>query len=342
LPFFIFSFASVPRVYAIPGTNHAIVTASSSLDQHRQHNYVNTIINSVVAANSDPDEVTALSGTTTASQPDAKLKKLPYCFIADTDSVAYVLDTGANHLILNNAKLFIHFKASNGRVKGIGGDPVQILGTGSVRIPLKFDDGKVDYVFFDDAVYVPTSSYNLLPPQILHGKLKTQGYDVDDSRHNESRYLLSYKKSTESTKPRILTVPIGPNLLFTMRSNEGYLSFFRRAEHFDPDWTAFAGSSHVIPDDESNESPYIPTHNEAQKTREPVDAFDSHKSATILEGKLQAQQSYNKLLDRSKVGIFLCHSPEHASSFSSGPQHADRKRIAPIPLSVQVPICMAT
>jgi hypothetical protein len=34
----------------------------------------------------------------------------------------------------------------------------------------------------------------------------------------------------------------------------------------------------------------------------------------ILEGKLQAEQSYNKWMDRSKVGIFLRHSPEHASN----------------------------
>jgi hypothetical protein len=179
-----------------------------------------------------PDEPIALDGITSA--PDAKLKNLPYCFIADTDSVTYVLDTGANRLIINNAKLFAKFAASNGRVKGIGGDPVQILGTGSVRIPLKSGDGKVDHVSFDDAVYVPTSPYNLLPKQILHLNMKAQGYDVDDSRHYESRYLFTYKKSTETS-----------DLLFTMRSNEGYLSFFRRAEHFDPEWTAFAGASHA-------------------------------------------------------------------------------------------------
>jgi hypothetical protein len=34
----------------------------------------------------------------------------------------------------------------------------------------------------------------------------------------------------------------------------------------------------------------------------------------ILEGKLQAQQSFNKWSNRSKVGIFLCHSPDHASN----------------------------
>jgi hypothetical protein len=278
LPLLLFSFASVPRVYAIPGTNHALIPGGSSLDRHQQHNYVDTMVNSAVAANSDPDEPIALDGI--ASAPDSKLKNLPYCFVADTDSVAYVLDTGANRLIINNAKLFAKFTASNGRVKGIGGDPVQILGTGSVRIPLKSDDGKVDYVSFDDAVYVPTSPYNLLPPQILHLNMKAQGYDVDDSRHNESRYLFTYKKSAETNnKPRSLTVPVGPNLLFTMRSNEGYLSFFRRAEHFDPDWTAFAGASHVIPDDESADLPLLSTRATMPKQREPDDAYDGFDSS---------------------------------------------------------------
>jgi hypothetical protein len=124
LPLLLFSFAYVPRIYAIPGTNHALVTGGSSLDRHQQHNYVDTMINAAVTANSDPDEPIALDGTTLAPEPNAKLKKLPYCFIADTDSVAYVLDTGANRLIINNAKIFEKFTASNGRVKGIGGDPV--------------------------------------------------------------------------------------------------------------------------------------------------------------------------------------------------------------------------
>jgi hypothetical protein len=277
-------------VYAIPGTNHAIVTKESSLDRYQQHNYVNTMVNATVAANSDPDESIALGGTSSTSEPDAKLKKLPYCFIADTDSVTYVLDTGANRLILNNAKLFIQFKANNGRVKGIGGDPVQILGTGSVWIPLKSNDGKVDYVYFDNAVYMPTPPYNLLPPQIPHGKMKAREYDIDNSCHNGLRYLFTYKKLTKATKPRSLAVPVGPNLMCTMRSNEGYLLFFQRTEHFDPDLTAFSGASHVIPEDESTVSPSVliapkmrePDKSDSnlpdliqQKMREPDDLFDA-------------------------------------------------------------------
>ncbi|CAJ1938610.1 unnamed protein product [Cylindrotheca closterium] len=34
----------------------------------------------------------------------------------------------------------------------------------------------------------------------------------------------------------------------------------------------------------------------------------------VLQAALQAQRSHNKWSDRSRVGIFLCHSPEHATS----------------------------
>ena len=36
----------------------------------------------------------------------------------------------------------------------------------------------------------------------------------------------------------------------------------------------------------------------------------------VLENKLQASQSHNKWTDRSKVAIFLQHSPMHSSSVS--------------------------
>jgi hypothetical protein len=58
-----------------------------------------------------------------------------------------------------------------------------------------------------------------------------------------------------------------------MRSNEGYLSFFRRAEHFDPDWTALAGASHIIPDNESADLPSLSTCAAMPKRREPDDAY---------------------------------------------------------------------
>ena len=47
-----------------------------------------------------------------------------------------------------------------------------------------------------------------------------------------------------------------------------------------------------------------------------VDLRDFHPFGSpvyVLESALQAQQSHNKRIDRSRVGIFLCHSPSHST-----------------------------
>jgi hypothetical protein len=98
-------------------------------------------------------------------------------------------------------------------------------------------------------VYVPSSLYNLVPPQILINKLKKQGYSVKYAEHDDREYVFRYNPSTDPSTERSLTVPIGRNHSFTMRSNEGYTSFFRQAPQLDPEWGLFAGATHVIPDD---------------------------------------------------------------------------------------------
>ena len=59
-----------------------------------------------------------------------------------------------------------------------------------------------------------------------------------------------------------------------------------------------------------------PTSKMAQVEVEPnLDKFHPFGSPVyILEENLQARRSHNKWSDRSRVGIFLCHSPKHASS----------------------------
>jgi hypothetical protein len=176
--FSLFALGALPGTYSLPGTNHAIVVGDSSGSPIRQHAYAETAIAQTIASQND------LYAVGTDIQGDGNLKaanhlqQIPYCFIADTDSVPYVLDTGANRVILNDAKLLKEFQPRTGSVKGIGGDPVTLGGVGSLRLPLKSDDGKVDYVNVNDAVYVPTLPYNLVPPQILINKLKKQGYKV--------------------------------------------------------------------------------------------------------------------------------------------------------------------
>jgi hypothetical protein len=46
---------------------------------------------------------------------------------------------------------------------------------------------------------------------------------------------------------------VGNNNLFTLRSNDGYTTFFKQAENFEPDWCMFAGAAtHVIPETEGD------------------------------------------------------------------------------------------
>jgi hypothetical protein len=259
-PYLIFSLSSAPQTYALPGTNHVIISGESSLDTTQQ---IDMAVDATVAANSRPNSLEAYEASN--STADNHIWSQPYCFIADTDSVAYVLDTGANRVILNDAKLFTNFVARRGNVKGIGGDGVQALGHGSIKIPMKSDNGSVTYVTISDAVYVPTSPFNLPPPQMLINKVRHQGYGVDYSKHDDREYIFNYRKTPDS-KACTLIVPIGANDLLTMQWNEGYTSFFRQAEEYDPEWRSFAGASHVIPDDDDNNSRHGET---SDKQREP-------------------------------------------------------------------------
>ena len=54
------------------------------------------------------------------SSPNIALATSPYCFAFDTDNVPYVLDTGANKMIVNDPKLLKNFQVSQGGVKGVG------------------------------------------------------------------------------------------------------------------------------------------------------------------------------------------------------------------------------
>jgi hypothetical protein len=164
----------MPTAYSLPSTNHAVIFGETSNDLSRQCAYTQTALDQTIDAHTDSYALGVdRSADGETKMTDQSISQIPFCFVADTDSVPYILDTGANRVILNDAKLFHKFQARNGSVKGIGGDPVTLSGVGSIRLPLKSDNGSVDYVDVDDAVYVPTSPYNLVPPQVLIHKLKT-------------------------------------------------------------------------------------------------------------------------------------------------------------------------
>jgi hypothetical protein len=94
-----------------------------------------------------------------------------------------------------------------------------------------------------------------LPPQLLIRKLNGLRYECDMASHSNTRYVFTYRKpqSQTSTQHR-LTIPIGPNDLFTVRTGEGYTAFFHEVKANAPEWCAFIGDAHVIQDDDKENS----------------------------------------------------------------------------------------
>ena len=105
------------------------------------------------------------------ADPDEQLSTMPYCFIADTDSITVALDTGANRIIVNEKYLLTNFRVSKERVKGLQGKPITAGGQGRSCLNLESVDGHVEAINHL-AIYCPTSPYNLAPPQLLVRVLK--------------------------------------------------------------------------------------------------------------------------------------------------------------------------
>jgi hypothetical protein len=259
-----------PTVHSLPGTNYAITSDRLSLDNARQHRYVDTIIRQAVDSARTTGAPSAMSSEAN-SLLDQSVLSLPFCFVADTDSFPFVLDSGANRFIVNNATLFRSFNKQDGLVKGIGGKSVPLIGTGTIKLPLKSEDGAINSITIKDAVYIPTSPFNLVPPQLLLRKLTEAGYKCACAKHDDKRYVFHYQSATSKNPvKRQLTIRIGPNDLFATRSIEGYTSFFQRASHFNSDWENFAGAANIIPPDDNDNYPDDKDSESMGKPREPM------------------------------------------------------------------------
>jgi hypothetical protein len=181
--FGLFALAQPASIFALPGTNHVLVN-EPSLDSFRQQALQTTVVDNITRA------VPASSFALPTTDDAKSLPTTPYCFAFDTDSVPYVLDTGANRMIVNNPKLLRDFRPTQGGVKGVGGTLVSIQGTGVCRIPLHTDNGNADIIDIHNAIYVPTSPFNLVPPQLLIASLKQAGFIVKWFKHNEQSYMI--------------------------------------------------------------------------------------------------------------------------------------------------------
>lgn len=285
--FWLFALLSLSQpsqaVHLLPGTNHALVH-EASLDSFRQQSLQRTVVSN--ATSSHPAGVHAMPSDVDDAKPDVNIRKQPHCFVVDTDSKSYVLDTGANRFIVRDVKLLDNFQAVRGDVKGIGGTPVSIQGVGNLRLALQSDDGLCDEVLVKGAVYVPTSPFNLIPPQLLVDVLEEHDYDVDWFKHNNKQYVMTYRPShTLNQNKRTITVDIDGRDMFTLWTKTGFESFFCKACEYEPEWKSFAGAAHVIPDNDDSQSfnpretepTQFPREPSSEKPREPYSSHLDHE-----------------------------------------------------------------
>ena len=234
----------------------------------RQLKYVKTIIDQTTSSSTS---AIYYNNPTTPEPPPSSIRDEPIYFIADTDSISYVMNTGANCVILNNCSLVNNLKTTCAKIKGIGGNTIQISGTGDRSLGLKSDDGNYDVITGLPVVLVPSCPCNLIPPQLLIKHIKSLGYIINELSHTDSLYTLKYQSpSNSSNRIRTISIPIAPNGLFILRSKDGYTPFMSRASTYFKEFKKFAGASHVIPDDDDNDS--VPTckpcYQSPDKTRE--------------------------------------------------------------------------
>lgn len=87
-------------------------------------------------------------------------------------------------IIVNNVRLLDNFTPCHVNVKGIGGKPAISQVTGIHMFKIHSDDGMVDAIKME-AMYIPSSPYNILPPQLLIASLKESNFQVDWFKHND-------------------------------------------------------------------------------------------------------------------------------------------------------------
>ena len=276
-PFLLFNCTT--QVYSMPGTNHVFVEGHRSNDIGRQNKYIKTIVDgfhrhSKDTFASDTTDDNNKDGNTlrnTTSSHENNINMQPFCFIADTDSIPFVIDTGANRIIVNDAKLLTNISPSRDKVKGVGGNCIRVSATGKLSLPLRSDADNVDVIADLEAVHVPSCPYNIIPPQLLIDEMKRRNFDVHSSTHDERIYTFTYKPSTSKVY-RTLTIPISVNRLFILRSKEGFTNFMARASTYNKHFECFAGELHVIPDDDesvhSSPSPPNVTYDKTREDRE--------------------------------------------------------------------------
>ena len=85
--------------------------------------------------------------------------------------------------------------------------------------------------------------------------MKSRSFEVEYFKHDYKVYVFKYRKlTTSNSKPkwREITIPIGPNQLFTLRTNSSFKYFVIRAASYLSEFKFFAGAGKTIEDDASD------------------------------------------------------------------------------------------
>lgn len=160
------------------------MTGVHTNDTSRQLKYTNTIIQQI--ASSAP--LYSVGNPSTPEPPPPNLRNEPICFIADTDSITYAVDSGVNIIILNNSHYMSNMQIIKGSINGIGCKGIQMSGSGDHSLLLKSDDRDFDTIPNLPTVYIPTSPYDLIPPQPLIKYMRGIVYTITDFSHDDKYY----------------------------------------------------------------------------------------------------------------------------------------------------------
>ena len=148
-------------VHAIPGSNRNLFNEKSLNAYQQQWCIANTLHHTILSVN-------AIQGAllNPVIESDDKINSEHFCFLADNDSMSFIIDMGANCIIVNDVHLLNEFMSCEGSMKSIRGMPTTIKGIGRLTLPLLSDEEDLDELCME-AVYVSSSPYNLIPPQLL-------------------------------------------------------------------------------------------------------------------------------------------------------------------------------
>ena len=144
---------------------------------------------------------------------------------------------------------------------------------GKPHLYFLIDNGKYDSVTdIHNAVYVPSSTFNIIPPQMIIANMNIKdNLDVKYSKHDDTEYVISFKEKYWQLTYYSLTIPIGGNGILQLCTKPGYTSFLERANNLQY-YECYTGARLIL---ESDEDPDVDTGNPRdQSTRKPREPLE--------------------------------------------------------------------